>query len=346
MKTGCYTALVTPFTKNDVNLAGLEQLIAFQIQNGITGILAVGTTGESPTLSWQEHLTVIEAVIKRAKGKCLTIAGTGSNNTKEAISASVHAADAGVDAVLLVDPYYNGPSSLEIRKEYIAPIAAAVPNITVIPYIIPGRTGCQLQPQDVAILHQQFSNVTAVKEATGNLDNMRLTRRYAGEKLQILSGDDGIAIEMMTDPTIAASGVISVASNIVPKFMTEAVLLVANGEWAEASAVFQKLAPLFNLVTVTTMEDSNFGPVLCRARNPLATKTLMAILGMPVGPCRQPLGKMTANGIETIVAAAKEIWQNSPEIFQPIAEFFNVDIEKRLNDSRSWQDLVYASYTD
>ncbi|MCK5783743.1 MAG: dihydrodipicolinate synthase family protein, partial [Desulfobacterales bacterium] len=123
MRAGCYTAIITPFTKTSVDYDGLERLITFQIQNGITGILAVGTTGESPTLNWNEHNRVIDEVSKNSKNKCICIAGTGSNNTSETLSATGHAVDAGVDAVLLVDPYYNGPSSMEIRKEYVEPVA-------------------------------------------------------------------------------------------------------------------------------------------------------------------------------------------------------------------------------
>ena len=346
MKAGCYTALVTPFAGEEVDLNGLRQLLAFQIKNDISGVLAIGTTGESATLTWQEHQTVIEAVVATAKGKCTVLVGTGSNNTKEAIQASKHAAKAGADAVLLVDPYYNGPSSLEIRREYIAPIAEVVSGIEVIPYIIPGRTGCQLLPQDIAILHQKYPNIKTVKEATGNIENMRLTRKYAGKELQILSGDDGMTLEMMTDPSVMACGAISVASNIVPKFITKAIQLFHEGHIDESKALFQKLAPLFSIITVTTTEESSVGPVSCRARNPLAIKTLMAILGMPVGSCRQPLGKMTQNGINAILKVAREVQANSPELFAPIAEFFNVDIENRLNDPKNWQHLFYTNYAE
>ena len=144
MKTGCYTAIITPFAGDTVDYDGLDRLADFQIAGGITGVLAVGTTGESPSLSWDEHNLVVERVAKKTKGKCLCIAGTGSNNTRESLEATAHAAEAGVDAVLLVDPYYNGPSSLEIRREYIEPVAAAYPALEIIPYVIPGRTGTQL----------------------------------------------------------------------------------------------------------------------------------------------------------------------------------------------------------
>ena len=143
--------------------------------------------------------------------------GAGSNNTREALSATREAVEAGVDGVLLVDPYYNGPSSMEIRKEYLARVAAAHPDLSIIPYVIPGRTGAQLLPEDLALLYRDFPNVHTVKEATGDLDNMRRTRKCCGPDFTILSGDDGLTVTMMTDPKIQAAGVISVVSNIVPR---------------------------------------------------------------------------------------------------------------------------------
>jgi len=250
MQTGCYTAIITPFTEDAVDYDGLAQLVHFQIQNGITGVLAVGTTGESPTLTWDEHNRVIQSVAEMTKDQCLCIAGTGSNNTSETLSATEHAVDAGVDAVLLVDPYYNGPSSLEIRREYIAPIARRFPMIQIIPYIIPGRTGAQLLPQDLAVLAETFDNVRTVKEATGNLDNMRLTRKCCGSDYMILSGDDGLTFDMMTDPQILAAGVISVISNVAPRAVTDLVAFLRRGEIAEARKTIAALTPLFELVTV------------------------------------------------------------------------------------------------
>ena len=168
--SGCYTALITPMNSNrQVDYEGLGRLVDFQIQEGVKGILAVGTTGESPTLDWNEHSKVIEKIHEYSSNRCLTIAGTGSNSTQEAIEGTEHAQNAGIKCVLLVDPYYNGPSSMEIRREYVEPIAHQFPEVQVIPYIIPGRTGTQLYPQDLAILHQQYPNVRCVKEATGDL---------------------------------------------------------------------------------------------------------------------------------------------------------------------------------
>jgi len=344
MFSGCYTALMTPFKNHEVDYEGLEKLVEFQIEGGVSGILAVGTTGESPTLTWEEHNKVVGVVAEKSKARCQSIAGTGSNNTQETMESTQHAVHAGVDAALLVDPYYNGPSSLEIRREYVAPVAKMFPQIQIIPYVIPGRTGAQLLPEDLAILHTQFSNMSTVKEATGDLENMKRTREYCGEDFTILSGDDDKTFAMMTDPMIKASGVISVASNIAPKAVMDMTTLLNEGKHAEAEKLMIALKPLFGIVTVKTQEDTPYGKVLCRARNPLATKTLMSILGMPVGPCRQPLGKMTKKGIEVVLDVGRTVWKNSPEILKPVADFFGVDIEARLYDESILAGLRYDQY--
>jgi 4-hydroxy-tetrahydrodipicolinate synthase len=341
--SGCYTALITPMTKiNEVDYEGLRSLVEFQVQAGVSGILAVGTTGESPTLDWNEHNKVTERIHEYANGKGLTIAGTGSNSTQEAIEGTAHAQNAGINCVLLVDPYYNGPSSLEIRREYVEPIAKRFPEVQVIPYVIPGRTGTQLLPQDLAMLHQQNPNVSVVKEATGDLENMRLTRKLCGSDFNILSGDDDKTYAMITTPEIAATGVISVVSNIAPSAVHNMVQAALNGREAEATALCAALQPLFNIVTVKTQEQTPYGAVTCKARNPLACKTLMNVVGMPSGPCRQPLGKMTRNGLEVVLANARKVYENNPEILQPVEDFFDVNLKERLYNERFWQGLAYA----
>lgn len=344
MKSGCYTAITTPYQDGRVDYPNLEKLVDFQIQSGITGIVAVGTTGESPVLNWDEHNKVTEVIADKCKGKCICIAGTGSNNTKESMEGTRHAAEAGAHAVLLVDPYYNGPSSLEIRREYVTPIAAAFPDLDIIPYVIPGRTGAQLLPEDLALLYQSFPNVGTVKEATADLNNMRRTRACCGPDYMILSGDDGMTYQMMTDPQIKAAGVISVISNVAPGALAEMVQLLSQGNQAEAESLMRKLEPLFGLVTVKTTEQTPYGEVQCRARNPLGLKTLMSLLGMPSGMCRQPLGKMTRNGLDAVLEAARSVYANTPEILQPVADFFNVDIAERLENPAYREGLYYDSY--
>jgi 4-hydroxy-tetrahydrodipicolinate synthase len=272
----------------------------------------------------------------------LTIAGTGSNSTQEAIDGTAHAQNAGINCVLLVDPYYNGPSSMEIRREYIEPIASQFPEVQVIPYIIPGRTGTQLFPQDLAILHEQYQNVRCVKEATGDLKNMELTRQVCGEDFDILSGDDDKTYTMMISPDIAARGVISVVSNIAPGSVVDMVHYVLDGNEEAASVISQALQPLFNIVTVKTQEQTPYGPVICKARNPLACKTLMNILGMPSGPCRQPLGKMTRSGLDIVLINARKVYESNPQILKPIADYFGVDLKERLYNEKYLEGLFYA----
>ena len=341
--SGCYTALVTPMTKiNEVDYEGLQSLVEFQIREGVSGILAVGTTGESPTLDWNEHNKVTERIHEYAAGKCQTIAGTGSNSTQETIEGTAHAQHVGINCVLLVDPYYNGPSSLEIRREYVEPVAKQFPEVQIIPYVIPGRTGTQLLPQDLAMLHQQYKNVSVVKEATGSLENMRLTRKFCGADFTILSGDDDKTFTMMTEPEIAASGVISVVSNIAPRAVNNMAQHILNRRIEDARSLSEALQPLFDIVTVKTQEQTPFGPVICKARNPLACKTLMNVLGMPSGPCRQPLGKMTRSGLEIVLGNARKVYETNPEILAPIEDFFDVSIQERLTNEKFWQGLTYA----
>src|SRR4030066_2522843 len=322
---GCYTALITPFRPNrEVDYEGLQRLVEFQLSQGASGILACGTTGESPTLDWNEHNKVTERIHEWTRSKGLTIAGTGSNSTQEAIEGTVHASHIGIKTVLLVDPYYNGPSSLEIRREYIEPISRQFPEVQIIPYVIPGRTGTQLLPQDLAILHQQYPNVRSVKEATGDWENMKLTRKLCGADYDILSGDDDKTFAMMTMPEIAASGVISVASNVAPRAVAAMAHFILDGKINEARELYEALQPLFSIITVKTQEQTSFGPVACKARNPLATKTLMNILGIPAGPCRQPLGKMTRAGLEVVLLNARKVYEANPQIFDPVSDHFDV----------------------
>jgi 4-hydroxy-tetrahydrodipicolinate synthase len=341
--SGCYTALVTPMTKiNEVDYEGLQSLVEFQIKEGVSGILAVGTTGESPTLDWNEHNKVTERIHEYTAGKCQTIAGTGSNSTQETIEGTAHAQHVGINCVLLVDPYYNGPSSLEIRREYVEPVAKQFPEVQIIPYVIPGRTGTQLLPPDLAMLHQQYKNVSVVKEATGSLENMRLTRKLCGADFTILSGDDDKTLTMMTEPEIAASGVISVISNIAPRAVNDMAQHILNRKIEEARSLSEALQPLFDIVTVKTQEQTPFGPATCKARNPLACKTLMNVLGMPSGPCRQPLGKMTRAGFEIVLGNARKVYETNPAILQPIADFFSVDLSERLYNEKFCEWLTYA----
>ncbi len=334
---GVWTAMVTPFDKKGgIDFEGLEKNIQFQIANG-ANLVPTGTTGESPTLDWREHDRVITKTVRLAKGKAFVIAGTGSNSTREAYRGTKHAVEVGAQGVLLVDCYYNGPSSLELRTQYYEVIAKAFRKAFIVPYIIPGRTGTKLEVEDLAILHRKFKNLRSVKEATGDLERMAKTRSLCGDDFDILSGDDDKTFDMITRQDIRASGVISVMSNIVPGPINEMIKAIRNGEMERANRLKDALDPLFKVVTVNTIESYEGFEVPNKFRNPLSIKTIMKGLGLPSGPCRPPLGKMTPKGVEVVRNTLKEVYQKDKEIFWPIQDFYKVNIEERLTNDRYWK---------
>ncbi|OGP54471.1 MAG: 4-hydroxy-tetrahydrodipicolinate synthase [Deltaproteobacteria bacterium RBG_13_52_11] len=333
---GCWTALVTPFTeKGELDLEGLRKNVTFQIEGGAK-MIPTGTTGESPTVDWKEHNQIIEEVVKLAKGRTHVMAGTGSNSTQEALRGTKHAVEAGAEAVLLVDCYYNGPSTLEIRTEYYEVIAKKFPQTFITPYIIPGRTGTQLEVEDLAILHRHCKNVRAVKEATGDLGRMAKTRRLLGDDFDILSGDDDMTFVMMTREDIKAQGAVSVISNVVPGALVEMTVALNQGDIARGQKLAEALDPLFKIVTVKTVEAYEGFQVPCKFRNPSAIKTLMRGLGMPAGPCRPPLGRMTPQATAVVREAIKTVYEKSREILIPLQDFYRIDLEERIYQDEHW----------
>jgi 4-hydroxy-tetrahydrodipicolinate synthase len=344
---GSYTALVTPFKEDfSIDYEGFQKNIQFQIEQGITGILPVGTTGESPTLSTEEHNQVVERAKEMSGDRCDIFAGAGSNATKEALGHCEHALESGVDKVLIVDCYYNGPSSLELRREYYETILDAFETIKIIIYVIPGRTGTAISAVDIAIMNGSYDRVIAIKEATGDLGRMEEERSLM-PAMSIMSGDDDKTFEMMTNPKIKGAGVISVITNIAPRAVSQMVQFALQGNIEKARELEQKLKPLFSIVTVKA-ESTRILPgghkvqVEDKFRNPIAIKTAMNALGMPAGPGRKPLGKMTDAGVGVVRNALRKVHKESPEILSPIEDFYGVSIESRLNDDLVWTRLTYS----
>lgn len=342
---GAHTAIATPFHEDgSLDVKAFERLVAFQASEGITGIVPGGTTGESPTLTWEEHATLVERTLAIAKGVSV-LAGTGSNSTDEAIDASKQARDRGASAVLLVDCYYNGPSSLELRTEYYERVLEGVPDVAVVPYVIPGRTGCALSAEDLAILFQTYGQrVPAVKQATGDLERMRRDRELAGEGLAIMSGDDDMTLGMMRDDVIRASGLISVMTNIAPGPITRMIAAQARGDAASADAIARSLAPLFGLVTclakgTRTLPDGRIVDVTDKFRNPVPVKTMMAGLGMLGPTTRAPLGRMSHAAVAMCRDALRAVWRADPAVLAPIDAAFGVSVEARLGDEGVWRAL-------
>lgn len=337
-----WIAMITPFRMNGfIDWPGMKKLIRFLQSQGIQGIVAVGTTGESPTLSRKEHIAVIrKTALLCANRDCRVLAGTGSNCTAEAIALSEAAVAVGADGLLVVDPYYNKPASRLIRDKYYEPIARAVPSYPIVPYVIPGRTGGSgLLPADLAILANRHQNIAGVKDATGSYDRMRETRTFCGKDFPILCGDDGMTFDAMRKAGIRGYGAISVIGNFVPAALGKMIDAAAKGDWAEAERIDILLRPFSDLVTIrieSTRVLPNHTVVPVRVTdiypNPVGCKIAMNILGMPAGICRAPLGRMPAMGVEQVRRALLQIWEQDQSVLQPIGDFFKVDIAKQLND--------------
>jgi 4-hydroxy-tetrahydrodipicolinate synthase len=232
---GTYTAIITPFrdapddAQKVIDWEAFDRVIAHQIDGGVTGIVPCGTTGESPTLDVVEHLEVIKRTVKLAKGKSFVLAGTGSNSTRDAIALSQEAERAGVDAVMVVVPYYNKPSQEGLRQHFVA-VAASV-KCPVVVYNIPGRSGIDLTAETLARIAEAAPNVVATKEATGNVLRAQEIVRLLGDRMTVLSGDDTLTLPMIA---VGARGVISVTSNVYPAEVTRATRLALDGKLDEA----------------------------------------------------------------------------------------------------------------
>jgi 4-hydroxy-tetrahydrodipicolinate synthase len=340
---GVWTALVTPFSADgEFDATTYSRLLDYQLAAGVAGLVPCGTTGESPTLSWEEHGAAVALAVRRAAGRAKVMAGSGSNSTHEAIDGTRDAWSRGADAALLVDCYYNGPSSLELRTEYYERILSAVPELPLIPYVIPGRTGCALGAEDLALLHHLDPvRIPGVKSATGDLERMRRDRALAGESLQITSGDDDLTLKMMRDSQIRACGVISVMSNLLPGAIVE---LVRNADSPQADAIQAAIQPLFDSITIVidnVRQLSNGEKVVVsdKFRNPTAIKTMMAGLGVVQPVARAPLGKMTRNAVEKCRSALRAVYEQRPDWFAPLGAAFEVNVEARLADDAVWTSL-------
>lgn len=274
MFEGVYTALITPFRNGAIDYDALERVVAMQIENGIDGIVPMGTTGESPTVSFEEHKEFIRRVVKLVNARVKVIAGTGANSTEEAIWLSREAEEAGVNGVLQVNPYYNKPSQRGLVAHF-ASVARSV-RIPVVLYNHPGRTGVNFLPASVKDLCDQAPNVVAMKEASGDINQMMELYELCGDRLTLLSGDDGNLLPFMS---IGGKGIISVISNLLPAEVKKVVTLWNEGNIAEAKKQFYRLLPLSRAMFLET--------------NPVGIKAAMAMAGICNEDLRLPLVRLS-----------------------------------------------------
>jgi len=279
MFKGSLVAMVTPFTESGkVDEKGINELVEFHIKNGTNGIVPCGTTGESPTLSHEEHKRVVEITINAVAGRIPVIAGTGSNSTREALDLTSHAKEAGADGALIVVPYYNKPTQKGLYLHY-KEIADNV-DIPIIVYNVPSRTGVNLLPETLAKL-AELENIVAVKEASGNLEQMAQIVELCGDKITLLSGDDKLILPVLS---IGGKGVISVVANIIPAEVANMIREFEKGNYQTAQDIFiSKVYPLSSAMFYET--------------NPIPVKTSVQLMGLPAGNLRLPLTPMSDDNL-------------------------------------------------
>ncbi|MCS7338506.1 MAG: 4-hydroxy-tetrahydrodipicolinate synthase [Verrucomicrobiae bacterium] len=288
MFTGTYTAIVTPFKNGKVDEAALERLVRMQVKAGVDGIVPVGTTGESATLDYEEHIHVIRLAIKFAAGKIKVIAGTGANSTREAVYLTQEAEKAGADGSLQVAPYYNRPTQ-EGLFQHFREVARAT-RLPILLYNIPSRCGVEIGVETVKRLASECKNIVGIKEAGGSADRVSQLRVALGLKFVILSGDDSLTLPFMA---VGAQGVISVASNVAPAEVARMVRAFANGDPASALKLHLKLYPLFKDLFIET--------------NPIPVKAALAMMGLIEEEYRLPLVPMTPQNRQKLEATLRAL---------------------------------------
>lgn len=288
MFTGTYTAIVTPFRNGVLDEPALERLVKSQIKGGVDGIVPVGTTGESPTLDYEEHIRVIQLAVQFAAKKIKVLAGTGANSTSEAIYLTKAAEEAGADGSLQVAPYYNKPTPEGLFQHFSA-IAQAT-KLPLVLYSIPGRCGIEIGVDIVKRLAAAHKTIVGIKEAGGNADRVSQLRAALGPKFEIMSGDDSLTLPFMA---VGANGVISVASNVIPREVSRMVNAFAAGKVSEAQKLHAKFYPLFKDLFIET--------------NPVPVKAALALQGFMAEEYRLPLVPMTAKNKDVLKATLKAV---------------------------------------
>lgn len=281
--TGTHTALVTPFRNGALDEGAYERLVKLQVKAGVDGIVPVGTTGESPTLSYEEHIRVIELAVKFAGGKVKVLAGSGANSTTEAVYLTQKAEAAGADGSLQVAPYYNKPTQEGLFRHFRE--VARATRLPIVLYSIPGRCGIEIGVETVKRLAAECPTIVGIKEAGGNADRVSQLRAALGPKFQILSGDDSLTLPFMA---VGAQGVISVASNVIPRQVAAMVRAFAQGRAAEAARLHHKYYPLFKDLFIES--------------NPVPVKAALAMMGLIEDTARLPLVGLSPRNRETLRA--------------------------------------------
>lgn len=289
MFAGTHTAIVTPFLNGKLDEEALKKLIDFQFDNGVTGVVPCGTTGESPTLDYEEHERVVKLTAEFTKGRGIVMAGTGSNSTREAVQMTEEAEAAGATAILQVAPYYNKPTQDGLFLHFKA--VAEATKLPIMLYSIPGRCGIEIGIDTMARLHEACPNICAVKEAGGNPERVSQMKQVLPDNFEILSGDDGLTLPFMI---VGGCGVVSVASNIIPGQISQMVNHALKGDWAAAQKLHHQYYPLL-------------AAFLKLSTNPIPVKTAMALAGHCSPELRLPMSPMSEAGTAELKAILSKL---------------------------------------
>ncbi|MDH4478112.1 MAG: 4-hydroxy-tetrahydrodipicolinate synthase [Verrucomicrobiaceae bacterium] len=289
MFAGTHTAIVTPFKNGRIDEAALKQLIDDQFAGGVTGVVPCGTTGESPTLDYEEHERVVKLTVEFAAGRGVVMAGTGSNSTREAVQMTEEAEAAGATAILQVAPYYNKPTPEGLFQHFKA--VAQATKLPIMLYSIPGRSGIEIGVDVVARLVEACPNICAMKEAGGTPERVNQMRLALPHSFEILSGDDSLTLPFMS---VGAVGVVSVASNIIPGPVSEMVQLALQGRYLEARAIHERYYPLL-------------AAFLKLSTNPIPIKTAMGLAGKIDPELRLPMSPMEPAKVEELRSTLKQV---------------------------------------
>ncbi len=289
MFAGTHTAIVTPFKNGQIDEAALKQLIDDQFAGGVTGVVPCGTTGESPTLDYEEHERVVKLTVEFAAGRGIGMAGTGSNSTREAVQMTEEAEAAGATAILQVAPYYNKPTPEGLFQHFKA--VAQATKLPIMLYSIPGRSGIEIGVDVVARLVEACPNICAMKEAGGTPERVNQMRLALPHSFEILSGDDSLTLPFMA---VGAVGVVSVASNIIPGPVSQIVQLALEGRFLEARAIHERYYPLL-------------AAFLKLSTNPIPIKTAMGLAGKIDPELRLPMSPMEPAKVEELRATLKQV---------------------------------------
>ncbi len=324
------TALVTPFTEDskDLDLPRLQEWVAFQLDCGVDRVLLMGTTGEGASLRESERDVLLEACREVARPSQIMVS-LGLGRVDQLVDRGHRALSQGVQDLLVVDYPYVGASSTDLRRHHYGPLAEALPESFLVPYVVPSRTSCFMLPEDLARLHEDYPQVVGVKDATGCLDNMRSVRQLLGEKFVLLCGEDGLIGESLLASDIRAHGAVSFAANLAPDLFSTLVQAGLDGDAVAVEAVSQPVKAIASLVSITAIENLSLHGkvrnVSQRYRNPLPLKTALGVMGAHGGPCRPPHGAMGKAGAEAVASICAMVERDFPGVFDSLRRAWGTD---------------------